>query len=357
MRRTLIVLVGLVLLLAALILARLSIGSSGVGWPSGPYATDILDARQHRLVLALVVGAALAVSGVALQALLRNPLAEPYVLGLSTGAAVGIMAQSLLVYTLYFSMAEASDVGQDTVVAAVAPAPTSKVDLPGWVGHHQIGALAGAMLSVLIVFMASRRRGVIDPVGLLLTGIVLSTINGAIVLMLNYLVGPGGLRDDLMHWMMGFLDEDVGRQTVAVVVALTVAGLFLLLFYAPEMNIATLSEGEALSLGVHLGRLRTLLLLVASVLAAGAVVLAGPIAFVGLICPHLTRLLLGPRHGTLLIGSAFVGASLIVLSDLASVLIDLRWKIGLMPIGIFTALVGGPVFLWMLRPHLGRSME
>ncbi|MFA9479681.1 FecCD family ABC transporter permease [Phycisphaerales bacterium AB-hyl4] len=328
-RRRAIILITLLTALAAVALFRLAVGWSSLGLPAGEDAALIWQIRLYRVAIAATVGAALAVAGVALQTLLRNPLAEPYILGLSTGAAAGVMAQSLLFYYMGIAL-----------------------------GASHLGALVGATASMLIVFLASRRHGVLDPLGLLLTGVVLGTINGAIIMLLNYLAGPGGIRDDLMRWMMGYLNESTGGLSLAIVAVVTLVGIASLLAMHRAMDVATLSESEARSLGVPLPGLRTLLFLTASVLAAGAVVLAGPIAFVGLICPHLGRILLGPRHGPLIIASAILGATLIIAADVAAALIALVGPgIGLMPIGIFTAIIGGPVFLWMLRPHLGRGVE
>ncbi len=314
------VVMGVVLVLAAL--ARLYIGSAALGWPTGEHAGLIWDERAFRLLIALTVGVALSVSGVSLQTLLRNPLAEPFILGLSTGAAAGMMIQLYL--------------GQS-------------------VQHPVIGAAIGAGTAMFIVFVVGRRRGVIDPLGLLLTGVVLSTICGAIIMFFNYLSGPGMSRDIIARWMMGSLDESTNRSTLWMVGAVTLAGLFLLLFLSRAMDVASSSDAEAQSLGVNLSRLRTVLFVVASVLAAGAVVLAGPIAFVGLVCPHVARLALGPGHGPVLIGSALLGGALVITADTLSASMDLGLGIGLMPIGVFTALVGGPAFLWMLRPQLGRG--
>jgi iron complex transport system permease protein len=286
----------------------------------------VLDLRLTRVVLAVVVGAALAASGVALQALLRNPLAEPFILGLSSGAAVGVMAQSLLWYRLQLEL-----------------------------GANHVGALIGALLSMAVVYLVGRKRGVIDPLGLLLTGVVLATINGALVMLLNYMVGPGGLRDNLAHWMMGYLNEAVSGGTILLVAAVTGVGIALLAVMGRAMDVASFSETEAVSLGVNIALLRTLLFLIAGILAAGSVVLAGPIAFVGLICPHFMRALLGPGHRALVIGSALAGATLILAADIAAVLLDRQLWTGLMPVGVFTAMIGGPVFLWALRPQLGRD--
>ena len=287
-------------------------------------AMSFMSIRLLRLVLAVIVGAALAIGGVALQSLLRNPLAEPYILGLSSGAAVGVVLQMILSHVI----------GQ-------------------WIGATHLGALAGAIGSMCIVYVAGRRRGVIDPLGLLLVGVVLSTINGAIIMLLHWRYSPPGLRDDVARWMMGYLNETVGSTNVLSITVLTVACFGLLFRYGPAMDASGFSDAEAMSVGVNLSLLRKMLFVVAGVLAAGAVVLAGPIAFVGLICPHVARLLLGPSHRPLLVAAAMTGAALIVLADTATVLLDFGH--GRMPIGIFTAMIGGPAFLWMLRPHLGRA--
>lgn len=332
-RRNTLALIGMALVLAALAVARLMVGSYGVGWPSGEVAGFVLRGRFEQVIAAMIVGVALSVSGVALQALLRNPLAEPYILGLSTGAGAGMMLQGVLAHLL----------------------------LP-WLGAsalgYQFGAMAGAGATMTIVFLAARRRGVIDPLGLLLTGVVLSTLNGALIMLFNYLAGPGVLRSDIARWMMGYLEVQGGPVTLIAIAVVTLIGFLILLWQSEAIDVGTLSAAEAGSLGVHLGRLRLLLFLVAGVLTSAAVVIAGPIAFVGLIGPHLARSLIGPRHAILLIGAALVGAALLVAADLVSVLIDLGVaRVGRIPIGIFTAMIGGPAFLWMLRPQLGRGLE
>jgi iron complex transport system permease protein len=348
--RKMVVLLALAALLLAACVLRLCVGRGFPAWPEGslgrsalallwarPGAADlysIMGIRLTAVVLACLAGAALASSGVALQALLRNPLAEPFVLGLSSGAALGVVGQIVLQWK----------------------APAHVADILR--GPAYLGALIGASAAMAIVFCASRRRGVIDPLGLLLTGVVLSSICGSLLLMALYLVGRGQLDTQLSRWMMGYLDPSVVGTLwfsgALVVVALGVAALAAC---GPAMDVATFSDTEAASLGVSLPRLRTVLFLASSVLAAAAVVVAGPLAFVGLICPHLGRLLLGPAHRPLVLGSCLLGALLVVGADIAGNLLDRLTGIGVMPIGVFTALVGGPVFLWILRPQLGRGAE
>lgn len=323
-----VVLVGVVVLALA---GRLLIDETGFYWPDGsdPSAQLLMNDRLQRAAVALIVGVALGVSGVALQALLRNPLAEPFILGLSTGAGLGIIAQGFLAAELGRSLA-----------------------FPGF------GAVLGTVLTLGIVFFASRRRGVIDRLGLLLVGVVLSTINGAAILLLSHLSGPGGIRDDLAQWMMGQLPVRPLDWPDAVAASVTAAGLAVLLWQGRSMDIATLDDDDAEALGVRTGALKTLLLVVASVLTATAVLIAGPIAFVGLIAPHLARVLLGPSHRPLLVGAALLGAALLVTADVASAWVaSVHPPFGRIPVGIFTAMIGGPVFLWLLRPQLGRGLE
>jgi len=302
---------------------RLAVGSTGLGFSQVDYVQQL---RIARLMTGATVGAALALAGVALQALLRNPLAEPYILGLSTGAAAGVMVQTACFFWLGFA-----------------------------IGPAYGGAAAGSVLSLFLVYALSRRGGVVDPLGLLLTGVILSTIGGAVILLFNAVAGPGNLRDDLIHWMMGELNESLGPGPKWVIGALTLLGFTRLFFLGAAMDRGSLSADEARTLGVRLERLRLELLLIGSLLAAGAVVLAGPVAFVGLVAPHLARLLVGPRHRGLVVMAPLIGASLVVLADVAGFAAGQVMGAGRLPIGVFTALIGGPVFLMLLRPKLGRA--
>ena len=307
-------LLGLVLVAAA---ARLGVGSFTLGLPEA--AGPVLVLRGERLLVGAVVGTALAIAGVTLQTLLRNPLAEPFLLGLSTAAALGMVVQWWV------------------------------VDAMGMVtGAGYVGALAGALLCAAIVFAAGRRGGTLDPLALLLTGVVIGTLNGAAIMLLVKLK-PGLLRDDLANWMMGFLRVGGDPWPLRVTLVLCGGTLALLLTRARALDILALPAGQAAALGVGVGRLRTLLFVVSGALAAGAVVLAGPVAFVGLIAPHLARVGFGPAHARLLPAAAALGAALVVLADTAGAAAALVFGVGVIPLGVFTALIGGVSFLWMLR--------
>ena len=310
--------VGVLLLGAAAL--RLGVGSFALGLPDDAEgARAVLGLRAERLLVGALVGAALAIAGVALQTLLRNPLAEPFLLGLSTAAALGMVVQWWVVDAL----------GMVT-------------------GAGYAGALVGALVCTAVVFLAGRRGGVLDPLALLLTGVVIGTLNGAAIMLLVKLK-PGLLRDDLANWMMGFLRVGGDPWPFRVTCAAVVVALALLLTRTRALDILTLPPSQAEALGVAVGPLRALLFVVSGVLAAGAVVLAGPVAFVGLIAPHLARVGFGVSHGRLLPAAAALGAALVVLADTAGAASALVFGVGVIPLGVFTALIGGVSFLWLLR--------
>lgn len=320
------------LLLGLVAAGRLWIGNDGLGLPAdAALSSFVLELRGARLWSAAVVGVCLALGGVALQALLRNALAEPFVLGLSGGAAAGVMAQGLVMSWGLGSLSWA-------------------VGLGPWVG-----AILGSTLATALVWAAGQRRGVLDPLGLLLAGVVLSAIFGAAVMVMHLLAGES-LRSNLARWMMGMLDESASPTVRWAGTAVALLAWLWMFKVARAIDVATLGDEEARSLGVAVARLRLGLFLVASVTASAAVVLSGPVAFVGLIGPHLARTMLGPSHRALVPGAALAGALLVIGADTAGAAMQLAIpRLGLVPLGVFTAILGGPAFLWLLRPQLGRG--
>jgi iron complex transport system permease protein len=299
--------------------ACLFAGSGGWGLPQTSY---VFKVRAHSIGLASLVGAALGAAGVAYQAVLRNPLADPYLLGVSSGASLasylwrlpGIASLSLL-----------------------APALS-----------QQGFALAGALASVAVVLALASRRGRIEPVTLLLVGVIVNAINGAIFLLINALrpelTGQGG---GPIGFLVGGIQTNLEQYQVIAAACVTTVVFVLLLAIAPGLNVAGLSESEAQSLGIRIHRLRWVALTSASVMTASAVAISGPIGFVGLICPHLARRIVGHDARRLLPLSAALGASLLALADALS-----RSMLHVMgtwpPVGVLTALLGGPFFLYLL---------
>lgn len=324
----------LLALLLATAAARLALGPTGLGIPPGSlpkslirlltaWPADALDLRLSRVVLAIVAGASLAASGVALQALLRNPLAEPFVLGLSSGAAAGYVLHQVLSYALQRTL-----------------------------GAPHLGALAGAAACMAVVYYASRRHGLVDPLGMLLTGVVLSTLSSALIVLMLHLAAPLGLAPELSRWTMGYIAEGLRGWEIALVLVVSGVCIAVLQRNAGAMDVATFSDVEAESLGVNLRVLRPVLYVSACVLAAGAVVLTGPLAFVGLVSPHVGRMLVGPVHRRLLAVSVLLGSLLVLLADTLAVSVELMVPQGRAPLGVFTAMVGVPVLLSMLRKRM-----
>lgn len=316
-RRETLVLCVLVALVGAGVALRFAASPDGLAWPRDTLEWEL---RALRIACALTVGAALAASGVMLQALLRNPLAEPAVLGLTTGAGLGVVVSIYIAYT-----------ATGSIVLYAPPA------LP---------ALAGALGALAVVGALGQRRGLIDPVSLILVGVVLSLICGAGIVFVQYLLPDRGVAM-ATRWVMGALSDETPWPRVAVVGAATVLAVGAGSYFGRAMDAASLSDDEARSVGVPLGALRAALFLISGALTAGAVLIAGPIGFVGLVAPHAVRRLAGPRHRSLMISSALLGAALIVLADAGVRLVDLG--AGRMPIGVLTAILGGPAFLWLLR--------
>lgn len=292
------------------------------GDSSGATRDIVLRVRLPRLGLAAIVGASLAVSGVLFQALLRNPLADPYVLGVSGGAALGGIG----------ALALGSAVGWG--YAAVPPA-----------------AFAGAVGTTFLLLVIAGRAGRVDPTSLLLTGVVFNAIASAAIV---FLASTAGLTEgaSLFMWLIGSLSAS--RFDVALPVALfLVAGMAVVWPRARDLNLLALGEESAEQLGVDVGRQQRVLLVAASLMVGAAVSVAGLVGFVGLIIPHLLRLALGADHRLLVPAAAIGGAVFLVLCDTVA-----RTCLGgrELPVGAITALFGGPLFLVLLRRHYERRI-
>ena len=285
-------------------------------------ADIVLRVRLPRVLLAGLVGASLAVSGVLFQALLRNPLADPYVLGVSGGAALGGIAA--------LSLGGAFGLGY----AAVPPA-----------------AFAGAVLTTVLLYAIAGAGGRVSATNLLLTGVVFNAFASAAIV---FMASLAGLSEgaSIYLWLIGSLSAS--RVDVAGWVAFfLVAGLASALPMARSLNLLTLGEEGAAQLGVEVERVKRILLVATSLMVGAAVSVAGLIGFVGLIIPHLLRLVLGPDHRLLIPAAALGGGAFLVLCDtIARSLLDGRE----LPVGAITAIAGGPLFLWLLRRYHLRTI-
>ncbi|MFI5268843.1 MAG: FecCD family ABC transporter permease [Chloroflexota bacterium] len=288
-------------------------------------AVILLQVRMPRVMAGMLVGAALATAGALLQGLLRNPLADPYLIGVSSGAGLGA-----------------------TVAALFSPLAAR---LAGF-GLTSARAFCCGLLTVLLVYRLARVGSTVQVTPLLLAGVVVSSLFGAATTLLYTVSGQLSIRiRELFTWLAGGISV-VGWTQLAVVGPIMGLGLAIAWTFARPLNAFALGEEGAAYVGVHVQRQKLAIIAVSTLLTAFAVTLSGLIGFVGLVVPHAVRLLLGPNHRTLLPAAALGGASFLVLADLGArvALAPLE-----LPVGIVTALLGGPFFLYLLqrskRPH------
>lgn len=303
-----------ILLLAAL--ARLLMGSAGLGWPDDPV---VLEIRLGRTLAALIVGSALAGAGVMLQSLFRNPLAAPELLGLASGAGLAV---ALAAYIAYRAGRGEPGLSQD------------------------VAALVGSLGALGAVYLLGQKRGLIEPVSLILVGVILGVILGAATALVRNLMPPDETRN-VTSWLFGALTDEQPASRLWAAGLVTVAGVAMAVALGRSMDAMAMSADEALSVGVRVGAVRAALFLAAGALTAAAVSIAGPIGFVGFVCPHVARLLMGPAHRPLALGAALLGGALVIGADTLVRAIPL--PSGRLPVGVVTALIGGPVLIAMLR--------
>jgi iron complex transport system permease protein len=276
--------------------------------------------RVARLTAAAAVGAALAAGGMALQGLLRNPLAEPYILGISSGAGVGVLLG---------------------LAAAGGGA------MPAWASTPVL-AFGGAAGACAVVYAIAQRRGRLDPYSLILSGVIVNSFNGAIMLTIQLYVDRHRIAD-FAYWAMGRLPDSVDLHLLAVCGACVAAGWLVCLLHAAGYNVLGLGDEVAGASGVSVQRLRVLTFAAVGLMTAAAVALAGPIAFLGLIVPHICRMVLGPDHRLGVVASGFAGAIFLMAAETLCRTVGDWLGLGLIPVGILTALAGGPFFIYLLR--------
>lgn len=283
--------------------------------PSHPVGDQTLWAiRFPRVLLAALVGAGLAIAGLLMQAIFGNPLAEPGVVGVSSGAAVGAGLAIVFGLTVF---------GSWTIA---------------------VFAFAAGLIATLLVYFMSRAEGRTEVVTLVLTGIAVNAIAGAAIALLTFL-GDTQAREQIVFWQLGSLAGS-RWQHVAVVAPILVIGVIAACLAARKLDLLSLGERNARHLGVNVESLRIGVIVLVALLVGAAVAFAGIIAFVGLVIPHLMRMILGPAHLPLVTASALGGALLLTLADLGARTIV---PMADLPIGMLTSLVGGPFFFWLLR--------
>jgi iron complex transport system permease protein len=294
----------------------LALFAGAVHVPVADFATsDIIRLRLARILLGAVAGAGLSVAGVIFQALLRNPLADPYVLGVSSGAGLGAAAAILL---------GLSAAGVWT--------------LPGM-------AFLGGLATILLVYALARTAGGAVPVHtLLLSGVIVSAVLGSLLMFLVS-VAPSENLHNVVWWLLGNL-QIFDWQLLRIVAAVVACGLAVTVLSSRDLNLMTLGEEPAAFLGLRVERTKKLFFLVASLMTGAVVAACGLIGFVGLVVPHMVRLVVGPDHRRLVPASALAGAAFLVLADGFGRTVIAPLEI---PIGAITAFLGGPFFLFLLK--------
>ena len=274
--------------------------------------TIILDIRLPRVLLALLVGSGLSVAGVALQALLRNPLAEPYILGISSGGTAGAILAAGVTF------------GAGTVTTPIA-------------------SFLGSALVMALVYLLAQRRGQLDTYTLLLSGVMVGAFFNAAVLLVVAV-----FNQELRHaflWLMGNLSMATTESLVVVAPPL-VAAVVLIFLQARSFNLIATGDESALQLGVEVSRVKRGAYLLASLITGLVVSVSGVIGFVGLIIPHLCRLLFGPDHRLLLPASFLAGGMFLIVADIVARTVLAPTEI---PVGAVTAALGAPLFIYLLK--------
>lgn len=289
--------------------------------PSAAEATILLQIRLPRILAGMLVGAALSMGGVVFQAIFRNPMADPYVLGVSSGAALGGVA------------AIAFLLGVTALGTFAVP----------------FMAFMGASLTALLVYRLARVGSMTPTMSLLLSGIAISIVLSSIVTLTLFLVNPYDQLQAIVFWLIGSL-ASMSWTEVIVVTPLILIPAILVNFFARDLNIMLLGEEEAGHLGVQTEALKKIVLLLTSLSIASAVAISGIIGFVGLIVPHIVRLMVGPDHRILLPSAIIAGATYMVIFDALARTIYPPLEL---PVGVITAMAGGPFFLYLLRRKRG----
>ena len=280
------------------------------------YRMIVFDLRLPRIVLGILVGAALSVAGASYQALLRNPLADPYVLGVSSGAAVGS-------------------------ILALIFAPRFALVTP-------LAAFLGAGATIAGVYFLGRREGQLETGTLLLGGVICMSFFSAIIMFLMTTLSGRDLRG-VAFWLMGDLSTPVAAQIQWILTVGLVAGIAAIYSTSADLNLLLMGEREATHLGVEVTRVKLVVYVCASLLTALAVSASGAIGYVGLLVPHVVRLIFGPDYRLLIPASALCGAIAIVLADTLARTIVPPTEL---PVGAITAMAGAPLFIYLLRRGL-----
>jgi iron complex transport system permease protein len=310
-KKTTIILISLLFLAIAFIAVRVGSVTLSLRELFSLQQPDILRLRVTRVILAFIAGSGLAVAGVIFQGILRNPLAEPYVLGVSSGAGLGA------VLALFFNL--------------------SSEFLP-------VAAFMGAVLTLIIVYNLAKLDGKVSTQGLVLSGVVVGAVFASLLLFFVS-ISPNEAIHGITWWLLGSL-QVFDIKLLVIVGIMVFSGIYIAVYFAKELNAISLGEEEARHLGVNVDAVKKILFIVASLITGSIVCVCGIIGFVGLIIPHAVRLIFGSDHRIVLPLSAISAGAFLILADTISRTVMPPVEV---PIGVITTLIGGPLFIFLLR--------
>jgi iron complex transport system permease protein len=271
----------------------------------------ILYLRLARILMAIIIGSGLAVSGIVLQAILRNPLAEPYILGTSSGAGLAVVLAIIIgVYKIYLPLA----------------------------------AFLGAILTIILVYNLAKQGNKIPVQSLILSGVIVSIALSGIVVFLITTSGNEALHG-VMWWLWGSM-QVYDFKLLLMVSLIVIIGIFTIFIYSQDLNAISIGEEEAIHLGINTETTKKILFFVTSLITAGIVSISGIIGFVGLVIPHIIRFVVGPNHKILIPAACIAAATFMVICDILSRTLFPPIEV---PIGVITAVVGAPIFIILLR--------
>ena len=324
LQRWALIICGLGALVVLVGLVALCTGSAGIsvkdipailtGGENSSEYTILMSIRLPRILLGMAVGGALSLAGTLLQGMFRNPLVEPYTLGISGGASLGVCLNILMKW-----------------YAAIG------------VSAYPLSGFLGASAVIFLVYTLNRKNAHIKSNRMLLTGVMISYVASSLVMLLMALAHSDDL-SNIVLWIMGSLDEP-NTALIRIACIGSVIGLFISYFFCMDLNALLLGDEEAASLGINTARSKKILFVTASFLTGLSVSVAGIIMFVGLIVPHFVRMLTGPDHRILLGASFLAGAAFLTASDVVARLIIAPLEL---PVGVITGIIGGVMFIWAL---------
>ncbi len=277
----------------------------------------VIYLRIPRALLGMVVGASLAISGIAMQAFTKNPLSEPYVLGVSSGASVGAVL---------------------SIVSGLILPWGARLTIP-------VGSFCGAMAAIFVVYTLSRTSGEITPMRLILVGVAVSAICGAMTDFIVYTAPQDAQVREATFWMLGGLGN-ASWEELPLPSLVLVPSVIVMLFLARSLNAMMMGDDTAVTLGVNIALVRKILIFLTALLTSCSVMVSGCIGFIGLIVPHIVRSMAGSDHRKLIPLAGIFGSLFLLWADVAARLICEPAEL---PVGILTALMGGPLFLWMIH--------